>query len=107
MSSDLLAVARRCLGGLGLFGWAFAPLASGDDPITLEPAFREVVWTKERGLPEEEINAFIQTRDGYLWIATSRGLGRFDGVRFVVFDRSNVRRMTSEYCRALAEDDLG
>jgi ligand-binding sensor domain-containing protein/signal transduction histidine kinase len=86
---------------------ALAPYARSDAPLPLEPAFREVVWNKERGLPDNQVNALLQTRDGYLWIATPHGLGRFDGVRFVLFDRSNVRRMTSEYCRALAEDDQG
>ena len=45
-------------------------------------------WTTEDGLPQNSINDILQTRDGYLWLATNGGLVRFDGTRFVIFDRS-------------------
>jgi len=45
-------------------------------------------WTTENGLPQNSINDVLQTRDGYLWLATFGGLVRFDGIRFVIFDRS-------------------
>ena len=47
-------------------------------------------WTTENGLPQNSVNDILQTRDGYLWLATHGGLVRFDGVRFVVFDRSTL-----------------
>jgi ligand-binding sensor domain-containing protein len=42
-------------------------------------------WQTEDGLPGSEVTALAQTRDGYLWIGTSSGLARFDGVRFVTY----------------------
>ena len=45
-------------------------------------------WTTENGLPQNSVRDIVQTRDGYLWLATEGGLVRFDGARFVVFDRS-------------------
>jgi diguanylate cyclase (GGDEF)-like protein/PAS domain S-box-containing protein len=40
-------------------------------------------WTARQGAPTGTITAITQTRDGYLWLATSSdGLVRFDGVRF-------------------------
>ena len=39
-------------------------------------------WTTENGLPQNSINDILQTRDGYLWLATHGGLVRFDGARF-------------------------
>jgi len=42
-------------------------------------------WGTEAGLPQNTVNAMVQTRDGYLWLATRDGLARFDGVRFTVF----------------------
>src|SRR5262245_55124617 len=45
-------------------------------------------WTTDNGLPQNSVNDILQTRDGYLWLATYGGLVRFDGVRFAVFDRS-------------------
>ena len=47
------------------------------------------VWQSSDGLPEDFTQAFAQTPDGYLWIGTSGGLARFDGVRFVVFNSQN------------------
>ena len=48
------------------------------------------IWRSEDGLPQNQIQAITQTTEGYLWVGTSGGLVRFDGVRFVVFDRSNT-----------------
>ena len=42
-------------------------------------------WRVEDGLPHNSVNAILQTRDGYLWLATNDGLARFDGVQFTVF----------------------
>ena len=41
-------------------------------------------WTSQSGLPGEAVYQILQTRDGYLWLRTSAGLVRFDGVRFVL-----------------------
>lgn len=64
-------------------------------------------WTRESGLPDNQIRAIQQSRDGYLWIGTRRGLARFDGLRFTVFDRLNTPEMKSEDCMRLAEDTDG
>jgi ligand-binding sensor domain-containing protein/signal transduction histidine kinase len=47
-------------------------------------------WRTHDGLPHSRVRVITQTADGYLWIGTSGGLARFDGVRFTVFDRSNT-----------------
>jgi ligand-binding sensor domain-containing protein/signal transduction histidine kinase len=52
------------------------------------------VWRTEDGLPQNRIQAINQTKDGYLWIGTSEGLARFDGVRFAIFDHSNTDAFT-------------
>jgi ligand-binding sensor domain-containing protein len=41
-------------------------------------------WTAKDGAPNA-IHALAQTPDGYLWIGSSAGVIRFDGVRFVPF----------------------
>jgi ligand-binding sensor domain-containing protein len=64
------------------------------------------VWTTEDGLPQNSINDILQTRDGYLWLATHGGLVRFDGARFVVFDRS-IEGIRSQRIKALCEDSKG
>jgi len=40
------------------------------------------IWLRLNGLPANAINSALQTRDGYIWLATSAGLFRFDGVSF-------------------------
>src|SRR5580704_370937 len=39
-------------------------------------------WSRQNGLPGNGVNAIAQTTDGYLWLGTSSGLVRFDGVEF-------------------------
>jgi ligand-binding sensor domain-containing protein len=61
-------------------------------PATLE---RYIVtsWTRKDGLPSTLIYAITQTRDGYLWLGTSNGLVRFDGISFVhqrLFSNGNL-----------------
>jgi ligand-binding sensor domain-containing protein/signal transduction histidine kinase len=63
-------------------------------------------WTTENGLPQNSIRDIVQTRDGYLWLATEGGLVRFDGARFVVFDRS-VPGFGGQRIGALHEDRHG
>jgi signal transduction histidine kinase len=51
-----------------------------DKPLT---EYTHTVWTHKDGLPSAFIYSIAQTQDGYLWLATTDGLVRFDGVRFV------------------------
>lgn len=53
-------------------------------------------WRTEDGLPRNRIQALEQTPDGYLWVGTSGGLARFDGVRFTVFDSANTPELVDE-----------
>jgi signal transduction histidine kinase/ligand-binding sensor domain-containing protein len=62
----------------------------------------------EFGLPQTNVTAVCQTRDGYLWVGTEGGLGRFDGVRFVAFKRSNTPAFVpNQSIRRLFEDAAG
>jgi ligand-binding sensor domain-containing protein/signal transduction histidine kinase len=45
-------------------------------------------WGSDRGFPGGSVLGFAQTPDGYLWIGTDKGLIRFDGLNFQVFERS-------------------
>jgi len=55
----------------------------------------QTVWTTEDGLPQNSVNAILQSRDGYLWLATFGGLARFDGVRFTIFNSGNTPGLLS------------
>ncbi len=76
-----------------------ASLAMATDSLAREYSRR--VWRTEDGLPQNRIQALAQTPDGYLWIGTSEGLARFDGVRFVSFYRSNTPSFQDDSILAL------
>ena len=76
-------------------------------PITGFAQYRFDNWTTDDGLPQNTVSAILQTRDGYLWLATNGGLVRFDGLRFTVFDKSNTKGLTSVRFSALFEDAEG
>ena len=35
-----------------------------------QPQYQFDHWTTDDGLPQNAVNAILQTRDGYLWLAT-------------------------------------
>ncbi len=41
-------------------------------------------WEMADGIPSNEILSIAQTPEGYLWIATSKGLVKFDGMKFSI-----------------------
>lgn len=45
-------------------------------------------WGSESGFPGGSVNAIAQTTDGYLWIGTDRGLVRFDGLNFRMYQHA-------------------
>lgn len=90
----LLAIARLSL--LSLFWFS-----------SVGAQYRFDSWTTDNGLPQNSISAIVQTRDGYLWLATFDGLVRFDGVRFKVFDKSNTKGLSTNRFTALYEDKDG
>jgi len=85
---------------LALFSW---PLDQKKD-ISL---YIHENWETDDGLPQNSILDIVQTSDGYLWMGTYEGLVRFDGVRFVVFNKSNTPEFTHNSVMALLEDSKG
>ena len=61
----------------------------------------------EMGLPQTNVTASLQTRDGYLWVGTEGGLARFDGVRFTTFRKSNTPAFIDHSVNCLFEDRAG
>lgn len=93
---------------IGLAALALAATALAG-PLTVMRApegYAARVWHSEDGLPEETVQAFAQTPDHFLWIGTSGGLLRFDGIQFVVYDRENTPalRENSIFCLMVAHD---
>ena len=74
------------------------------DPSRSLNEFGHQAWLTENGLPQNTVQAIVQTQDGYLWIGTQEGLARFDGLNFTVFDKENTPAFKSNDIRALHED---
>lgn len=91
---------RQCLFILSL-------LALTNRGFAIDHPLASQTWRTENGLPQNSVHSILQTRDGFVWLATEGGLVRFDGVRFVVYDRQNTPQLKSNNIRALAEDRHG
>jgi ligand-binding sensor domain-containing protein/signal transduction histidine kinase len=64
------------------------------------------LWQTQDGLPENTVQSFAQTNDGFLWIGTTGGLVRFDGETFETFDQSNTPafKESSVLCLLVSRD---
>src|SRR6185503_15853458 len=63
------------------------------DPAKAATQYHLDTWGVKDGLPAHSVTDIEQSRDGYVWLATQGGLVRFDGVKFTVYDSSNVPAM--------------
>lgn len=64
-------------------------LMRGAEPTANSATNSFIVWNteeKDELLPQSSVIAMTQTRDGYLWLGTMKGLARFDGMRAERFD---------------------
>jgi ligand-binding sensor domain-containing protein/signal transduction histidine kinase len=87
-----------------------APSCGRARALTAAKPLREYgrqTWQTESGLPQNTVHAVLQTRDGFLWIATEGGLVRFDGQDLLTFDTTNLPQLHSNLISDLAEDDRG
>ena len=69
MASVMLLAAAACL-----------PCFSSDNNLKLGQ-FAHTAWGQKEGAPQI-ITAIAQSQDGYLWVACTEGLVRFDGITF-------------------------
>jgi signal transduction histidine kinase/ligand-binding sensor domain-containing protein len=72
-----------------LFENSFCHNALCLDPHKKYAQYLRSEWTLDNGSFRGRINSIAQTADGYLWIATSNGLVRFDGFTFVSSEKLN------------------
>jgi len=105
--SVLLRLRLRILAVWISLGWLGLSCASAfsQDTNGLPTGYIVRNWGVKDGLPQNTINAMVQTRDGYLWFGTLAGLARFDGVRFKVFGLAEG--LPNVQVRSLFEDAVG
>lgn len=92
-----LANVFLCLAGAS---WSLDP----HKPIT---QYVHTVWRSEDGLPQNSIQALLQTSDGYLWLGTQEGLVRFNGVEFKLFNKGTTPAIRHNDIRVLYQDRGG
>lgn len=92
-----------------ILGMAAAAPARAHTLSTLPntPGYVHQVFGIDDGLPRAGIVQVLQTRDGYLWLATFDGLVRFDGARFEVFDSDRFPALGSNRIVDLLESRDG
>ncbi len=64
-------------------------------------------WGISDGIPSNTVKAVNQTPDGYLWIGTSGGLVRFDGMKFSIIPLPGKEGITPHDIRSLFVDRPG
>jgi ligand-binding sensor domain-containing protein/signal transduction histidine kinase len=57
--------------------------ASALEPSSSFSDYVQTTWTHRDGLRSTFVRSIVQTASGYIWLGTTDGLFRFDGVRFV------------------------
>jgi len=64
-------------------------------------------WQTEQGLPQNSVYDIVQDHEGYLWLATTAGIVRFDGVRFRVFGAADIPTLRTGWITCLHESRSG
>ena len=71
------------------------------EPTTPLANLSRQAWGLENGLPQNTVQALIQTPDGFVWLGTEVGLVRFDGNSFQAFDKNSQPALPGNDVRCL------
>src|SRR3984885_11129658 len=85
----------------------FACPAHAIDPNRAISQYIRERWGSEKGFPDGSVSAIAQTTDGYLWIGTEKGLIRFDGLNFRLFEQAIPSSLPIGPVQALMGDSEG
>jgi signal transduction histidine kinase/ligand-binding sensor domain-containing protein len=98
-SSTRTSVVRSV--GIALLLLAITRVGYALDAVNLLTQYAHSAWTpQEYGLAGTPLS-IAQTTDGYLWIGTTAGLVRFDGVKFVTWTAPAGQELSSQYVVSL------
>ena len=98
-----LSLTRQLFTAIILFGLSCCPIW-GLIPDKAIDQYLVDKWGIEDGIPSNSIRSITQTPDGYLWIATSKGLVRCDGEKFLVNPFPGKNELYSREIRILFLD---
>jgi signal transduction histidine kinase/ligand-binding sensor domain-containing protein len=104
MSSGIALPQRVALiAVLTIFSVSMEAAARGQGVASLE----HQSWSTDAGLPQASVHRILQSRDGYLWLATEGGVVRYDGIAFKVFSHGTDPAFTSDDVTSIAQDADG
>jgi signal transduction histidine kinase/ligand-binding sensor domain-containing protein len=84
-----------------LFAFLSTNLARAVDPSNHISQYGHTAWRVQDGIFGGAPRVLAQTTDGYLWIGTTAGLVRFDGVRFVPWMPPDGEKLPSQRINSL------
>jgi ligand-binding sensor domain-containing protein/signal transduction histidine kinase len=110
MAGVLRLASRRRSVGPAIFAVVvalFFAVEVGAETIPDDAEWIVDAWQTDAGLPNNSVTSLLQSRDHYLWVGTSNGLARFDGVRFTTFRSLDNPGLPSNRILCLYEDARG
>ena len=103
LSRFSIGLARVCTVLLLIFTGGLVASGSQEDLHKAIQGYGHQAWQAPEGLPQNSVQTILQTHDGFIWVGTERGLARFDGLHFDIFNSKNTGRIKVNYIAALYE----
>ncbi len=87
--------------------WLTAVLIAAAATAGAADGFKADTWTVSDGLPQNTVTGLAQDERGYLWVATRKGLARFDGLEFHAAGTVDGIDLSTRRLTALVHDGDG
>jgi ligand-binding sensor domain-containing protein len=71
-------------------------LASGYNGVSVISGDTVTAYNEDAGMPEESVHAIAAAADGTIWMGSMRGLIKFDGSNWTLYNRDNVEGIDSD-----------
>jgi len=104
MIRQLPLMKKICYFGLFVLLASESPIA-GESSVALSRSHE--VWDRNAAFPGGYVYSITQAADGYLWLATSKGLVRYDGLKFVLVPTGDSTRTTNAPVTGIVRDSDG
>lgn len=75
------------------------------DPETSIAGYNRRIWKEIKNIPIDRVFDVAQDKDGYLWIASDRGVLRFDGTEVLAFNLKSSPAIETESISNILVDD--
>ncbi len=80
--------------------------AASADTVSIA-GYTQTLYNADSKMEANDANDVLQTSDGYIWIASYRGLIRYDGKTFTFYNKDSSKEFTASSATCLYEDAKG